>query len=300
MNFNVDFFGKELRLIRTNIGLTLKEVSDLTGINTETIRRLESGKVIPKFETLESLSILYKQDLSSLFLTYRIDDFSSFYAIKNSLESKIDSDQYFNLDIDLNRLKALIKYIDNTFLKNHINQLILLISGIILYKNNDEYNNALNTLIEALHITTPKFTLENYKAFVYSSMEVRVLMNIAFILNKLNNKTKYEDIMNFCINSVESDDNLYPKLCHNLAGVYRRNENYKKALEISQLGISAAQKNKNYNGLHLLYYGKGLAAFHLGNLEYETYFNTSIILCDALGHSELKNTIIKHCNSLQK
>lgn len=300
MSFNLISFGKQLRIIRTKIGLTLRDVSILTSINSETIRRIESGKVIPKFETLELLSIIYKQDLSSLFLKYRIDDFSSFHVIKNSLESKIDSDQYFNLEVELLRLKSLVTHTHNALLKNHINQFILLISAVILYKNNNDYLKAFDTLIEALHISTPKFTLENYKAFVYSPMEVRILMNIAFVLNKLDKKSQYEEIMRFCITAVEPDDKLYPKLCHNLAGVYRRNKNYKKAVEVSQQGILSAQKNKNYDGLHLLYYGKGLASFHLGDSEYKSCFNTSIILCDALGNSELKNTIIKHFHRLQK
>lgn len=40
-------------------------------------------KVIPKFETLELLSLAYKQDLNAMFLKYRKDGCSYFYEIKN-------------------------------------------------------------------------------------------------------------------------------------------------------------------------------------------------------------------------
>ncbi|WP_132995926.1 helix-turn-helix domain-containing protein [Sporanaerobacter acetigenes] len=84
MDFNLISFGEALRNIRGELALTLDDVSELSGINSETIRRIELGKVIPKFETLELLSLAYKQDLNAMFLKYRIDDCSYFYEIKNS------------------------------------------------------------------------------------------------------------------------------------------------------------------------------------------------------------------------
>ncbi len=39
--------------------------------------------------------------------------------------------------------------------------------------------------------------------------------------------------MEFCINSVDTSDELYPKLCHNLASAYIRNKEYQKALVLS-------------------------------------------------------------------
>nr|WP_300005478.1 helix-turn-helix transcriptional regulator [Tissierella sp.] len=82
MDFYIAKFGKALRNIRKDLSLTLSKVTLLSGVNSETIRRIESGKVIPKFETLEFLSNVYKVDLNSLFLEYRVDDYSYFYEIK--------------------------------------------------------------------------------------------------------------------------------------------------------------------------------------------------------------------------
>ena len=112
-------------------------------------------------------------------------------------------------------------------------------------------------------MTTPRFDLNDYNSFVYSSMEIRILMNIAFILNRLNLKEKYLEIMEFCFQSTDINDEIYPKLCHNLAGVYRRNKDFEKALKFSNIGIRVCQEIRNLNGLNLLYYGKGIAEFHL-------------------------------------
>src|SRR5699024_7229261 len=132
-------------------------------------------------------------------------------------------------------------------------------------------------------------------SFVYSSMEIRILMNMAFVLNKLNDKEKYLKIMEFCINSVDVNDEIYPKLCHNLAGAYTRSKDFQKALDYSDRGIKSCQENRNFNGLSLLYYGKGIAEHRLNKGEYVKSLKTSIYLCNAFGQVKLKNTIKNNC-----
>jgi len=295
MDFNLISFGETLRKIRSELNLTLDDVSELSGVNSETIRRIELGKVIPKFETLEFLSPIYKHDLNAIFLKYRVDDYYYFYKIKNRLERKFDGDEFDTLYIELEELNTCIKYIKSSFYKELIEQLILLTHAIILYKKNNDNEKSLNKLIEAIKITTSNFSLENYNLFIYSSMEIRILMNIAFVLNRLKHKDKYKEIMEFCISSVDPNDEIYPKLCHNLAGVYRRNGNFENALKFSNIGIDACQKTENFNGLSILYYGKGIAEYKLNKIGYKKSLEISIILCEAFGQEELKDKIISNC-----
>lgn len=298
MNRNLILFGKTLENIRKKLGFTQNYVSTLSGINSETLRRIENGKVIPKFETLEFLSNAYKQDLNALFLNYRLEDYSYFYELRNRLEGKFDRDEFYSLNIELKELNMLINYINSPYYKNLINQLIQLTEAVILYKDNNNYSTALNALVETFKITIPTFSLDNYDSFIYSSMDIRILMNIAFVLNKLNDKTRYLEIMEFCINSIDSNDEIYPKLCHNLAGAFRRNKDFQKALDFSNTGITSCQKNRNFNGLNLLYYGKGIAEYMLNKGEYIESLKTSIYLCEAFGQDKLKNTIVKNCKEV--
>lgn len=288
-------FGKALRKIRKDLNLTQNDVSLLSGINSETIRRIENGKVVPRFETLEFLSAIYKQDLNALFLKHRIKDYSYFHELLNRIEGKFDEDEFYTLNIELEKLNTAFNCANNLFYKNLTKQLILLVQAVISYKGNGDNSGALIKLIDALKITTPSFSLDTYKSFTYSSMEIRILMNIAFVMNRLNNKEEYLEIIEFCVNSVDTDDKIYPKLCHNLAGVYRRNKNFEKALEYSNIGIKSSQENRHLNGLSLLYYGKGIAEYKLNKEEYLESFRTSIYLCKALGQDSLKNTIITNC-----
>lgn len=287
----------KLKELRENLNLTQKEVSESAHIDAATLRRIEAGKVIPKFETLESLSPVLKHDLILLLLEYRFDDFSVFYDIKNRMESKFDSSDLDNLNNELKELRNLLSLTENKYYKNLIVQLILFSEAIILYNNNDN-NKALNKLIKSIKITTPKFNLSNYNSFAYSSMEIRILMNIALVLYKLNDETKYLEILEFCIKEVNTDDEVYPKVCYNLAGAYTRNKEYEKALHFYNMGIIACQDNRNLGGLSLLYYAKGIAEYKLARGEYIESLKTSLYLCKAFGQTKLENIIKKNCREV--
>src|SRR5690554_5656475 len=117
MNYNLDLFGEKMKEIRINLNLTQKRISELTGIDSVTIRRIENGKVIPKLDTLELLSPIYKRDLINLLLKYRFDDYSLFLDIKNRIEFKLDSADFDTLNIELKALKLLLSSTKNSYYK---------------------------------------------------------------------------------------------------------------------------------------------------------------------------------------
>lgn len=299
MFYNLELFGKKLKGIRKSLKLNQKYIAEITDIDDKTIRRIENGKVLPKLDTLEILSPIYKEDLISLLLEYRFDDYSVFYEIKNKVELKLDNGEQNTLNSEFKGLNILLSSTENPYYKNLINQLLLFTESAIIYKDNNNNNNtALTKLLKAIRITIPTFNLDNYTSFVYSSIEIRILMNIAFVVNRLNDKERYLEIMEFCINSVDTSDELYPKLCHNLAGAYIRNKEYQKALILSNIGIESCQKNRSFSGLNILYYGKGFAEYYLGKSEHLKSLNLSISLCEAFGQDNLKKTIINNCKEI--
>lgn len=290
---NYIIFGRRLEHIREGLSLSKLDVYKLTGISTETIRRIEYGKVIPKFETLDLLSEVYKKDIVKLFIDYRLKDYSYFNELINRIELKFDNHGMSSLYEEAEELKSFVTNIDNSFYKVTIEQMIVLIESIILYRNEKRYEKSLNTLIDGIRLTTPEFSLEKYKDFVYNSLEIRLLMNIAFLVNKLGEKQMYTELLEFCVGITEPNESMYPKLCYNLASAYRRNKDYEKSLKYSSLSIQFAQKQRNYGSLNILFYGKGLSEFHLDMEEYRDSFKMCFSLCDAFGQLELKENLIK-------
>lgn len=296
MYYNLELFGKKLKNIRKKLNLSKKDLSEMAFVADKTIRRYESGKVKPNFDILETLSPCYKTDLVSLLIQCRFDDYSVFYAIKNRIEIRLYDKKDNDLQKELKDLNILLSSTKNQYCINLINQLIIFIEAVELY-NNEKSNLAHNKFVEAIKITTPNFNLDNYNSYIFSSMEIRILMNIALVFNKLNDKTKYLEILEFCITSTEYTDEICPILCNNLAGAYIRNKNYQKALEYSDVGIQSCVENRNFICLSNLYYTKGYAERRLNMKEHIESLNTSIYLCKAFKQDKLKNIIIEKCKN---
>jgi len=61
-------FGKRLRTLRKQGGLTRKELGRLAGVDSELIRSYESGKALPKAKTLLSLASVFSVTIEWLLI----------------------------------------------------------------------------------------------------------------------------------------------------------------------------------------------------------------------------------------
>ncbi|MGV8145553.1 MAG: helix-turn-helix domain-containing protein [Alkaliphilus sp.] len=100
-------FGNALRQIRVNARLTQFDVHLLTGLNEDTLRKIENGKSIPKYETLEILTSIYKLDLLELLKTHRKSTYiSDFYNNLDRIIMVNDSDLINSLNNNMDQLRA--------------------------------------------------------------------------------------------------------------------------------------------------------------------------------------------------
>ena len=292
MYYNLDSFGKDIRALRESFGYSREKLSVISYLNVDTIRRIETNLgSVPSRDILESLSISLKCDLNILVLKYRVDDANLFNDIKIRLENKI------NVGIsDLNNENEDLKKIYDpevrSFIQVEVKQLILLAEGIMVYENKD-YDNSLEKFSKAIILNTPNFTIDSYQSFIYSNLEIRILMNIAFALNRKGNLESFIEIFEFCIDSIDINNPLYYKLCHNLSGAYIRKKDYKKSLDYANKGIHYCETKRISDGLHILYYGKALAEYYLNDKEYKESMKKAIALCEIFKYEDFKEVIFK-------
>ena len=297
MYYNLFLFGKRLKDIREKLGLTQKQVVDMALIDERTLRRMERGKVIPKLETLEALSVIYKTDLVSAIIESRITDYSMLLQTQRNIDLKLINEEMSNFDNELKLLDKLLENIDNEYYKILITQFKLFLYGIRYYKNK-EYQNAMDMYINAIKQTLNDFSLDNYKEYSFSLMEIRILMNIALVEDKCEQDEKYEEILKFCINQCDENNEIYPRICHNLAGVYRKKEEYSRALFYDNKGIEICKKNMFADTLAVLYYGKAFVEYRLEKTEYKKSLDLSLQLCKIFEQIELMKQIIVNCEDV--
>ena len=297
MYYNLFLFGKRLKDIREKLGLTQKQVVDMALIDERTLRRMERGKVIPKLETLEALSVIYKTDLVSAIIESRITDYSMLLQTQRNIDLKLINEEMSNFDNELKLIDKLLENIENEYYKILITQFKFFLYGIRYYKNK-EYQNAMDMYINAIKQTLNDFSLDNYKEYSFSLMEIRILMNIALVEDKCEQDEKYEEILKFCINQCDENNETYPRICHNLAGVYRKKEEYSRALFYDNKGIEICKKNMFADTLAVLYYGKAFVEYRLEKTEYKKSLDLSLQLCKIFEQIELMKQIIVNCEDV--
>lgn len=300
MYYNLDLFGKEVRKIRSSLGYTQKYISDLTTINIDTMRKIENGKVTPNHITLELLSTTLKVDLNQLLLRYRFDSYSNFNELINRIDLKLESGSYEDLLNELQILNDLVrKEKNNQYVSNMIMQLYLFVASVMIKIRDKDFNLCLSKLIESIKITTPYFDLSNYESFVYNSIEIRLLMNIALALNNIESKSKCLEILRFCLTAIDSDE-LDIKILYNLAYTCYKLDLHKESLYYSDLGINTCVTNNSLSYLDLLYSRKGIAEYYLGFQNYKDTLSKALLLYDISGKENLKNMFIKSCKNIHK
>lgn len=284
-------FGSKLRQLRKKLNLTQNDVSQASGVNIHTIRRIEAGKVLPKLDTLGYLSPLLKEDLHALLMRCRLDDYYIFHNIKNRIEHKFDEDETHSLNQEYKELLSLNASIRDDFYGVAIDQLLLFTSATLSYKADRNPQLALDELVEAMKKTTPEFNLDQYSSFIYTDIELRILMQIALVINKLGMPEQYTDILIFCANQASQQNTIYPKILYNVAGAYIRKKEYAQAEKCIKMAIDWCVENRIYIGLHLMYYTKGLSEYKQGKPNFADALKKSILLCEVYGYPELKQKI---------
>lgn len=297
MYYNLFLFGERLKNIREKLGLTQKQVVDMALIDERTLRRMELGKVIPKLETLEALSVIYKTDLVSAIIESRITDYSMLLQTQRNIDLKLVNEEMSNFENEFKLIDKLLENIENEYYKILITQFKFFLYGIRYYKNK-EYQNAMDMYINAIKQTLNDFSLDNYKEYSFSLMEIRILMNIALVEDKCEQDEKYEEILKFCVNQCDENNEIYPRICHNLAGVYRKKEEYSRALFYDNKGIEICKKNMFADTLAVLYYGKAFVEYRLEKTEYKKSLDLSLQLCKIFEQIELMKQIIVNCEDV--
>lgn len=106
-------------------------------VDERTLRRTEQGQVIPKLETLEALSVIYKTDLVSAIIESRINDYSILLKMQRGVDLKLINEETLNFDNELKILEEMSDEIENEYYRMIITRfrLFFTVSGIIKTKS---------------------------------------------------------------------------------------------------------------------------------------------------------------------
>lgn len=295
-SLNFRSFGEALKQVRLNCNYTQLYVKKACGINTDTLRKLENGYVIPKYETLEILASVYKYDLISLLKVHSEDN------VLVNIYSKLDQAIIkSNLDDIGHVISSFKDYLNESETVDIINKQMLhlldtFLNESINYHDDDyhNYNDSIENLITALSESIDNFDISNIGEFRYNYLELRTLMFIGLFYVKNESIKLSNDILLFSVQylidqrtySRESNE-LITKLQLNISYNYYRLNEYTKSLEKAEKTIKSAAEQNSLYCLPQLYFRKATAEFRLGIANYENSFKKGIMLFEVTGNEEL-------------
>lgn len=290
-SYNLKFFGKELKKARRSLGLTQANVQALAGISIDTLRKIENGHVMARYDTLELLSGAYKQDLLELLKNCRANKFL--------IEFHDDVD-YIIACYDKAASASLRRRLIESFPPNlqsslinpdELKQFLIFVDAIDAYYSefSIDRETTKRKLINALRLTISNFTLQDYGDHKYSYIEFRMLLLISLFIAKEGECLLSNEILYFILKTISHRtqstkfiDFLTINIYLNIAYNYHILDEHAKVINTADAGISYCLEHRLCHGLYLFYYRKGIAQFNLGDTGYLDSIVTSYYTIKAL------------------
>lgn len=270
-------FGQRLRSIRKNLGYSQKEVSKLSGINVDTLRKLESGQSIPRFDTLEHLTHIYKTNLLLLLDAYKSS--KALFHYYDQIDQLITSN-------DLEKIQKIKSQFDHdhkaqkdTLINaRDYDQLNMFFEALILSYDQDSkvLEKAIGMLTDSLSLTLIGFEVDNFGQFKYNFFEQRILFLIASILVPLNKSNLSNKILKHLLNAFDfsiysslNEKRLIAKSYSLIAYNYHMIDAHDQVIQYANMGIQHCITHEISTYLYLLLSRKGLAEYNLNNPNYK-------------------------------
>lgn len=289
--FSLQNFGLEIAIIRKDLGYSLREVGEATGINKNTLSAIESGKSLPKFETLEILSVFYKIDLLEVLLEYRSS--LSYLVFYKKLDKALTS-----MDVNIvlqmkEQLKNMPKEQIIDF--NEVKQLEILLDAIhIRYLNNSHpVAETEDKLLSAIKLANKDFKIKNINKYRFSFIELRILYVLAAFYGLSGKIDDSNTILEYLYVVLPTTGYNYDikvkmkaKIVSSIAYNFYRIAEHEQTIKYCDEGIKLCIENELFNSLDLLYFRKGIAYKYLKDERADDYLKKSLYVIYSTNNME--------------
>ncbi len=286
-SYDLEEFGKFLRLQRTNCKLSQKDVNTICDVSQETLRRIENGLVVPKFTTLELLSSIYRINL--------IKSLNNFKTSRNVYDIYSKIDELFLTRIEETKIDKIAMYVEgikeDSDKSNYVDfravdNLVKFLEALRIYISPDSnVDQGIKILTEILEFNRLKFSIDDINNEKFDVFEVRVLILLALFYSikrdyqlssniLLTAKDNIEKSFNTSIDTVKLIIKIFINVSYNYHKIAKHNE----ALNYANLGIEYCYDNSSMYCLSFLYFRKGISLYYLKDSDYTSSLVFSLSL----------------------
>lgn len=293
---NEIFIGEYIKAARKRKGLGQKELCE--GIcEPVTISRLENGKQTPSRKIINAL--LQRLDLPADRYFALLNDHETeleniqaeAVALNIQFQKSTEADKPIARKQNYQKLAELEQLADP---EDKITQQFILRSKVMLGPEDGRpytFEEELHMLLDAIHMTVPKFDLNKIGSFLYCLDEIKVINQIAGAYTRRGQHAKAADIygqllaylQNHCQNVLQYKGHL-PMIAHNYARVLNLCGQNEKALEVAELARQACIDFKNYQSMPRILHVMAVTYHDMGlHRESKRCYRQAYYLCQVVG-----------------
>lgn len=176
-------FGSRMREIRKNLNLNQSQVCKSIGLQRDTLRRIENGEVIPKIETLDKLSVIYRIDCLKLFMEFKISVDNYVTNNISRISKKFRNYEFEGIQEEIKKFEFLfngLKYHEDDYLTMKTHQYKLYLKCLAsIYKTLDDKSRALITDLY-LSLDLPQGKAKIKKRY-FDKLEMRIIILLSTV-----------------------------------------------------------------------------------------------------------------------
>lgn len=292
--YDLQKFGNILLDLRESRNITKRQIRKAIGIHPDTLKFIEYGHKLPSTDTLTRLSDYYKINFLKILDNCRLEN-SEFLE---KINRRIDQMAYHDTLSEVEEIEnALTEYIEShsNIISSTIllkaEQSLLLLQLIKIKNKRDELNISISeqTAYKGLHLFHKNFSIKKINDFLYSPVEMRFLLSLAFSFVRQEKNKEAIHITKYVVKSLEklySYENSYLSLLLqsylDLAYILFLVKEDQEALRVCQRGIELSSEKFYFKFLPHLYFRKGVIEYHL-DMDYVSSFYSCINSFDLIG-----------------
>lgn len=296
MFYQLEEFGKRLRSIRKALNLTQTDVRDYVGLNEDTLRKIENGTSMPKVETLDLLSIAYKQNIYNLFDNYKLTFDNYFEERISSILLHIRTFDYKSIKIeveDFYRTFSSNDSLKSDILRTKMNQYRVYLNALYNFETIaiDKTRNDLTALIEVIGISQHDLNDDRYVNL--DKLEIRIFTLISVIFRQRKEFVNSIKYIRCALNSLEikySNEKdflyFYLILSYNLMTLYHRIEAYDEIEKLYMRNLDILDDQLSITTLSSYFIRVGINKYHINSQSYNNFVNFGLYLLKHFGYND--------------
>ncbi|MBM0046172.1 helix-turn-helix transcriptional regulator [Anaerococcus sp. mt242] len=295
MNQNYKNIGNEIKRIRKSKNMSQRMLAELSGINIESVRRIENNYNNPRLDSFIEILDALDIDFEIVLMKDKGSSWEEASKIIRKIDYDLENTNFHRIEEKIKELISIRENLSELYYTN-LNQYIYYYKGIYEKEVTGDYDKFKEYLLLALNLKDEDLKEKSNRS--PNTIGSRILINLSEYYLYIDKIEKCKEILDYLMDKLEKYDPNYINLMYNLARYYYVCKDYNNSIIICDKSLAQSSANNDFKRIMLFYYLKGLSMYQLNDPDYEIELNKSLDLCSLLLKDNVRILIEKSIKNI--